>query len=83
MPVAAEQVVEFVGKPPGEVLRVGRGMREQAGYDARTPLVVMAEKYDADVEGTDSHAGGNDWITYLEDHGQLEKLLARLTLNNK
>jgi hypothetical protein len=79
--VAADLIlIDLVGKPAGEVLRVGRGMREEAGYDGRTPLVVMAEKYGADVEGTDSNVGGNDWITYLADHEQLKNLLARLTL---
>jgi DNA-binding response OmpR family regulator len=71
-------LIDLVGKPAGEVLRVGRRMREEAGYDGRTPLVVMAERYDADAEGTDAHVGGNDWITYLADHRQLKNLLARL-----
>jgi hypothetical protein len=38
----------------------------------------MAEKYGADLEGTDAHVGDNDWITYLEDGAQLRALLARL-----
>jgi hypothetical protein len=38
----------------------------------------MAEKYGADLEGRDVNAGGDDWITYLENHEQLIKLLARL-----
>jgi hypothetical protein len=38
----------------------------------------MAEKYGADMEGTDVNVSDNDWITYLEDHDQLQNLLARL-----
>jgi hypothetical protein len=38
----------------------------------------MAEKYGADLEGTDVNVESNDWITYLEDHDQLKNLLARL-----
>jgi DNA-binding response OmpR family regulator len=71
-------LIDLVGKPVDEVLGVGRRIRERARYDSETPLVVMAEKYGADVEGTDVNVGGNDWITYLEDPGQLKNLLARL-----
>ena len=39
----------------------------------------MAERYDEDAEGTDVNVSDNDWITYLEDHEQLKRLLARLT----
>ncbi|HEY9403633.1 MAG TPA: hypothetical protein VIQ24_13295 [Pyrinomonadaceae bacterium] len=76
-------LINLIGKPTDEVLRVGRRIREHAGCDGHTPLVVMAEKYGADVEGTDMKVGDNDWITYLEDHGQLKNLLARLTLKNE
>jgi hypothetical protein len=45
-----------------------------------TPLVVMAEKYGKDVEGTNVNVGGNDWIFYLGEHlDQLRNLLRRLT----
>jgi hypothetical protein len=39
---------------------------------------VLAEKYGADVEGTNVNVIGNDWITYLEDRAQLNDLLAHL-----
>ena len=71
-------LIDLVDKSPGEVLQVGRRIREHAKYDGHTPLVVMAERYGADVEGRDVNVGGNDWITYLEDHDQLRNLLARL-----
>jgi PleD family two-component response regulator len=71
-------LIDLVDKPADEVLQIARVIREQARYDGDTPLVVMAEKYGADVEGTDVNVGGNDWITYLEDPGQLKNLLARL-----
>ena len=61
-----------------ELLNVERRIREYARYDRNTPLVVMPEKYGADVEGTDVNESGNDWIAYLEDHEQLQNLLARL-----
>ncbi len=71
-------LVNLVGKAPEAGLAAGRRIRAHAGYDGLTPLVVMAEKYGEDVEGTDVNVGGNDWITYPEDHDQLRNLLARL-----
>lgn len=77
--VAADLIlVNLVGKSVDEALNVGRSIRERARYDGHTPLVVMPEKYGADLEGTDVNVGGNDWLTYLEDHEQLKNLLARL-----
>ncbi|HZG52068.1 MAG TPA: hypothetical protein VEZ40_08025 [Pyrinomonadaceae bacterium] len=72
-------LVNLIGKTPDEVLQIGRRIREHARYDGHTPLVVIAEKFGADVEGTDVNVSGNDWVTYLEDPGQLRNLLGRLT----
>ena len=71
-------LVNLVSKAPEEALAAGRRIREHARYDGRTPLIVMAEKYGEDMEGTDVNVGGNDWITYPEDHDQLRDLIARL-----
>jgi DNA-binding response OmpR family regulator len=71
-------LIDLVGKTEDEVLKIGRRIREDAKLDARTPLIVMAEKFGADVEGTNVNVGGNDWITYPEDAYQLRNLLARL-----
>jgi CheY-like chemotaxis protein len=74
-------LVNLVGKPLDEALRVGRGVRKYTKYNGHTPLVVMPEKYNKDVEGTDVNVEGNDWIHYLgEEPDQLQNLLARLTL---
>ncbi|HEY0100466.1 MAG TPA: response regulator [Pyrinomonadaceae bacterium] len=72
-------LINLIGKTPGEVLQIGRRIREHGKYDGQTPLVVMAEKYGADLEGQDINVGSNDWITYPEDAEQLHRLLARLT----
>jgi DNA-binding response OmpR family regulator len=69
-------LVNLVGVQPDEALEAGRRIRRHA--ELAVPLVVMAEEYGADVEGTDVNAGGDDWITYPEDHDQLKNLLARL-----
>jgi DNA-binding response OmpR family regulator len=72
-------LVNLVGKPLDEALRIGRAVRKHANYDGHTPLVVMPEKYNEDVEGTDVNVEGNDWIHYLgEEPDQLKNLLARL-----
>lgn len=73
-------LVNLVRKPVDELLEVGRKVREQAKHDGNTPLVVMPEKYDKELEGTDVNVEGNDWIHYLgEELNQLKNLLARLT----
>jgi DNA-binding response OmpR family regulator len=72
-------LVNLVGKTPDEVLQIGRRIREHAKYDGHTPLVVMAERFGPDVEGTDVNVSGNDWVTYLEYPNQLKNLLSRLT----
>ena len=71
-------LINLVGKSVGDVLDVGRRVREHAKFDGHTPLVVMAEKYGELLEGTDVNVSGNDWITYPEDANQLKNLLARL-----
>lgn len=71
-------LINLVGRALEAALDLGRRIRAHAKYDGHTPLVVMAERYGADVAGTDVNMGGNDWITYPEDPHQLRKLLARL-----
>ena len=71
-------LVDAVGVSSEDALEAGRRIRERAKYDAHTPIVVMAEKYGADLEVTDVLVGGNDWITYLEDADQLRNLIDRL-----
>ena len=73
-------LVDLVRKSPAEALAVGRKLRAQAQYDGHTPLVVMAEKFGADLAGTDDNVGGNDWISYYEDASQVHRLVKRLTL---
>src|SRR2546423_602445 len=65
-------LINLVGRSPEDALHIGRRIRAHAKYDGHTPLVVMAEKYGADLEGTDVNVSSNDWITYPEDHAQLK-----------
>lgn len=68
-----------LGKSTGDALEIGRRIRGHAKHNGDTPLVLMAENYGKDVEGTDVNVGGNDWIFYLgEEPGQLRDMLMRL-----
>jgi DNA-binding response OmpR family regulator len=69
-------LVNLVGVQPDEALQAGRRIRQTA--ELVVPLVVMAERYGADLAGRDVNVNDNDWITYPEDHEQLKHLLARL-----
>lgn len=71
-------LINLVDKTPDNVLKLGKRICEHAKFDGNTPLVIVAEKYGNDVEGTDVNVSDNDWITYLEDPDQLGNLLARL-----
>jgi CheY-like chemotaxis protein len=71
-------LVDVVRMSPEDALNIGRRIRKCVHRNGYTPLVVMAEKYGADLEGTDVNVSDNDWVTYLEEPGQLKKLLASL-----
>jgi DNA-binding response OmpR family regulator len=73
-------LVDLVGKSTEDSLQTGRRIREHMKCNGYTPLIVMAEKYGRDIEGTDVNVGGDDWIVYLgEDLEQLQNILRRLT----
>lgn len=73
-------LLDLVRRTTEETLAVGRRIRRLAGYDGHTAVVVMAEKYGKEVEGTEVNVGGNDWVFYLgEEPDQLSNLLRRLT----
>ena len=71
-------LINLVGKAAEDALEMGRTLRARAKYDGHTPLVVLPEKVDKELEGRDVNVGGNDWITYYEDGDQLHRLLGRL-----
>ena len=77
--IAADLILVDLGKPPSDVLATGRRIRQAALVRDDVPVVVIAYKYKADMEGQDVDVGDNDWVTYLEDGEQLIRLLARLS----
>jgi DNA-binding response OmpR family regulator len=72
-------LVNLVGKTTDEALAAGRRVREYNALDGSTPVVVIAERYDEMLEGSDVEAGEGEWVTYMEDATQLNTLLSRLT----
>jgi DNA-binding response OmpR family regulator len=75
-------LIDFIGNTIDEALSIGREVRQHAKHNDHTTLIVMADKYGKDLEGTDVNVSENDWIHYLgEEPGQLKNLLSRLTAN--
>lgn len=71
-------LMDVVRMSPEDALNIGQRIRRSAKHNGHTPLVLMAEKYGADLEGTNVNLRDNDWITYLEQPDQLKNLLASL-----
>ncbi|MBW4606154.1 MAG: response regulator [Hassallia sp. WJT32-NPBG1] len=61
-----------------EFLNMGRRIRQGAGLPSHTPIVVIAERYGADLEGKDVQVGESEYVSYPEDAQQLMNLLHRL-----
>ena len=71
-------LINLLGKPPEEVLRIARRLRKHSKYDGHTPIVVMPEHVPEHLQGTDEQVNDLDWVCYYEDVDQLMRLLARL-----
>ena len=61
-----------------EFINIGRRIRQTAEFPVCTPIVVIAERYGADMEGKDVLVGESEYVTYPEDAQQLMNLLHRL-----
>ncbi|MBF2005612.1 MAG: hypothetical protein IGS49_09115 [Chlorogloeopsis fritschii C42_A2020_084] len=61
-----------------EFMNMGRRIRQGARLPSYTPIVVIAERYGADMEGKNFMVGESEYVTYLEDAQQLTNLLHRL-----
>jgi len=66
------------GRSIQEYAVIGQRIRQNTGFDSHTPIVVMAERYGADMEGKDIQLNETEYVTYLEDGQQLMNLLHRL-----
>ncbi|HEY6186497.1 MAG TPA: hypothetical protein VIW80_02380 [Pyrinomonadaceae bacterium] len=81
-PVDADLLLINLGLPPDDVLIAARRIRHAAIARTDVPIVVIAYKYGTDMEGRDVKAEENEWVSYLEDAEQLDRLLARLLPSN-
>lgn len=70
-------LIDLPGKSPDEVLEIGRNICRTGNLNV--PLVVIAGKYGADLEGTNARHGEKEYIAYLENGEQLDDLVDRLT----
>ncbi|MEP0917202.1 hypothetical protein NC981_10255 [Leptolyngbya sp. DQ-M1] len=61
-----------------ECRAIGQQIRQNSGVDSRAPIIIMAERYGADLEGQDIEIGDHEYVSYLEDGQQLKRLLQRL-----
>ncbi|HEX8776098.1 MAG TPA: hypothetical protein VF735_21190 [Pyrinomonadaceae bacterium] len=71
-------LVDLVNRTPEESVIIGRELCGPARYNGHMPLIVMPERVPEELEGTDVNVSGNDWISYLEDSDQLQRLMERL-----
>ncbi len=67
-----------VGRSIEEYTVMGQHICKSAGIGDHTPIIVMAERYGADMEGKDVQVDDTEYVTYLEDGEQLINLLHRL-----
>ncbi|NEQ23079.1 MAG: hypothetical protein F6K28_28780 [Microcoleus sp. SIO2G3] len=67
-----------VGRSIQEYAAMGQRICNSTGIANHTPIIVMAERYGADMEGKDVQVDEAEYVTYLEDGQQLINLLHRL-----
>ena len=67
-----------VGRSIEEYTVMGQRICKSTGIGNHTPIIVMAERYGADMEGKDVQVDDTEYVTYLEDGQQLMNLLHRL-----
>lgn len=67
-----------VGQSIQEYAAMGQRICKSTGIANHTPIIVMAERYGADMEGKDVQVDEAEYVTYLEDGQQLINLLHRL-----
>ncbi|HEX8397016.1 MAG TPA: response regulator [Pyrinomonadaceae bacterium] len=70
-------LVNLVGKSGDEALNFGRTLRQNAKINV--PVVVIAVKYDEELEGTIAQFGDIDYIVYLGTGEEFLDLLSSLT----
>ncbi|HEX8194625.1 MAG TPA: response regulator [Pyrinomonadaceae bacterium] len=70
-------LVNLLGKSEEETLSFGRTLRQNAKINV--PVIVIAAKYDEELEGTIAQVGDIDYIVYLGTGEEFLDLLSGLT----
>jgi len=65
-----------------EMITLGQQIRQNTVPDNRVPIIIVAERYGADLEGQGIQVGNNEYVTYLEDGQQLRNILQRVCLSD-
>lgn len=71
-------LINQVGYTIEEILDQGRRLRQAAHLNPQVPMVVMADRYGPELEGTIVRSSEYDYVIYPEDAQQLLNLLQRL-----
>lgn len=66
------------GQPVDKLMAIGQQIRQGTELNSRTPIVIVAEQYNAALEGQDIQVGDNEYVSYLEDGQQLKLILQKL-----
>ena|SRR6478672_11185509 len=61
-----------------EVLEMGRRICQTSGLPKDVLIVIVAERYGADLEGQDVQVSDREYVSYPEDGQQLMNLLQKL-----
>lgn len=75
-------LINQFGQPIDRFVAIGRDICRAAGLPSSVLVVVMAERYGAELEGQDVQVGECEYVTYLEDGQQLKHLLNLLCPND-
>ncbi|MBD2256869.1 hypothetical protein [Pseudanabaena sp. FACHB-2040] len=71
-------LINQAGQSIAQMLEIGSRIRQSSQLEDPVPILVMAERYGADLEGQDIQVSENEYVTYLEDGQQLKVILQRL-----
>ncbi|MBA2620691.1 MAG: response regulator transcription factor [Acidobacteria bacterium] len=69
-------LINLLRKSPEQILDIARRICRAGSLDV--PIVVIAQRYGEELEGTNLKTGEKEYIAYLEDGEQLLSLLSRL-----
>jgi DNA-binding response OmpR family regulator len=76
--VNADLLLINLDETPDDVMHIARKLRLHANWNNQIPIIVIASEYPAELVGRDVAISATEYVTYLEDPDQLQKLLRQL-----